>query len=58
MTRPIVVATLISMSKLGIEKRPAILAALVEHCSINATARMCGVSKLTVLRLLTAVCYS
>jgi IS1 family transposase len=43
------------MRKLDTEKRTAILSALVEGCSINATARMCGVSKLTVLRLLADV---
>jgi IS1 family transposase len=43
------------MRKLDTEKRTAILTALVEGCSINATARMCGVSKLTVLRLLADV---
>jgi len=40
------------MRKLTAEKRAAILNALVEGSSINATARMCGVSKITVLRLL------
>ncbi len=40
------------MRKLTTEKRAAILFALVEGSSINATARMCGVSKITVLRLL------
>lgn len=40
------------MRKLSIEKRAAILSALVEGASINATARMCSVSKITVLRLL------
>ncbi len=40
------------MRKLGTDKRTQILSALVEGCSINATARMCSVSKLTVLRLL------
>lgn len=43
------------MRKLSGEKRTAILAALVEGSSINATARMCGVSKLTILRLLADV---
>ena len=41
--------------KLNRDKRKAILAALVEGCSINTTTRMCGVSKLTVLRLLADV---
>lgn len=40
------------MRKLTTEKRAAILSALVEGNSVNATARMCGVSKITVLRLL------
>ncbi|MEE9297283.1 MAG: IS1 family transposase [Phycisphaerae bacterium] len=43
------------MRKLTTEKRIAILGALVEGCSINSTARMCGVSKLTILRLLADV---
>ncbi len=40
------------MRKLSTEKRALILNALVEGSSINATARMCGCSKITVLRLL------
>ncbi len=40
------------MKKLSTEKRVAVLNALVEGCSINATARMTGASKITVLRLL------
>lgn len=40
------------MNKLSNEKRATILNALVEGNSINATARLCGVSKITVLRLL------
>lgn len=43
------------MRKLSTEKRTMILSALVEGSSINATARMCGVSKLTILRLLADV---
>ena len=43
------------MRKLSIEKRTATLSSLVEGWSINATTRMCGVSKLTVLRLLADV---
>lgn len=39
------------MRKLSPNQRSAILRALVEGASVNATARMCGVSKLTVLRL-------
>lgn len=41
-----------NMRKLSSEKRSAIVATLVEGTSVNATARICGVSKLTVLRLL------
>ena len=40
------------MRKLGTEKRTMILSALCEGNSVNATARMCGCSKITVLRLL------
>ncbi len=40
------------MRKLSTEKRAAVLNALVEGNSINSTSRMCGVSKITVLRLL------
>lgn len=40
------------MRKLSTEKRATILGALVEGNSVNATARMVGVSKITVLRLL------
>lgn len=40
------------MRKLSAEKRVAILSALIEGNSVSATARMCRVSKLTVLRLL------
>jgi DNA-directed RNA polymerase specialized sigma24 family protein len=43
------------MRKLSTEKRAAILHALVEGCSINSTARLCHVSKITVLRLLADV---
>ncbi len=43
------------MRKLSSEKRSMILGSLVEGNSINATARMCRVSKLTVLRLLADV---
>ena len=43
------------MNKLSTEDRAAILSALVEGSSVNATARMCGVSKVTVLRLLSDV---
>src|SRR5436305_13740454 len=40
------------MRKLSTEKRVAIISALVEGNSINATCRMMGASKVTVLRLL------
>lgn len=40
------------MRKLGVEKRAMILTALTEGNSINATARLCDCSKVTVLRLL------
>ncbi len=40
------------MRKLSAEKRAAILTALVEGNSVNATARITGASKITVLRLL------
>jgi IS1 family transposase len=43
------------MRKLSKEKRSLVLNALVEGNSINATARLCRVSKLTVLRLLSDV---
>ena len=40
------------MRKLATEKRAIILTCLVEGNSVNATARMAGVSKVTILRLL------
>jgi hypothetical protein len=40
------------MRKLSTEKRVAVLTALCEGNSINATVRMTGVCKVTVLRLL------
>ena len=43
------------MRKLSTEKRTAIISALVEGCSIASTCRMCGVAKLTVLRLLSDI---
>lgn len=46
---------LAGMNKLTPERRAAILSALVEGASINATARMTGCSKITVLRLLADV---
>ena len=40
------------MNKLSIAKRTAVVAALVEGNSVRATARMTGVSKPTILKLL------
>src|SRR5688572_17366891 len=40
------------MRKLAPERRAAILSALCEGMSVNATARMAGCSKITILRLL------
>src|SRR3989442_1336175 len=40
------------MNKLGTDKRVQVVAALVEGASINATCRMTGVAKHTVLKLL------
>src|SRR6185437_14943227 len=40
------------MNKLSTSKRTAVIAALVEGVSINATCRMTGVAKHTVLKLL------
>src|SRR5438067_1320653 len=40
------------MNLLSTTKRSQIVAALVEGVSINATARMTGVSKVTILKLL------
>lgn len=42
----------LSMRKLSPASRAMILSALVEGMSINATARLAGASKVTVLRLL------
>jgi IS1 family transposase len=41
-----------TMNRLTIEKRVQIISALVEGNAINATARMAGVSKVTILKLL------
>lgn len=43
------------MRRLSRDKRTTVIHALCEGNSINATARLCGVSKLTVLRLLADV---
>jgi hypothetical protein len=40
------------MNRLATDKRTAVIAALVEGVSINATCRMTGVAKHTVLKLL------
>jgi hypothetical protein len=38
------------MNRLAIDRRVAVIAALVEGASINATVRMTGVAKHTVLK--------
>ena len=45
-------AYIIFMNKLSTEKRAAVVAALVEGCSIRATVRMTGVAKNTIVKLL------
>jgi hypothetical protein len=40
------------MNRLANEKRTQVIAALVEGVSVNATCRMTGVAKHTVLKLL------
>jgi len=55
LTLGVIVATITSMRKLSTDKRSMVLNALIEGSSVNATARMCKVSKLTVLRLLADV---
>src|SRR5579875_2834930 len=40
------------MNKLDTAKRTAVLAALVEGCSIRSTVRMTGVAKGTILKLI------
>jgi IS1 family transposase len=40
------------MNKLNADKKAAVIAALVEGCSIRSTARLTGVAKSTILRLL------
>jgi IS1 family transposase len=42
----------VNMNRLATDKRTAVIAALVEGTSINATCRMTGVAKHTVLKLL------
>ena len=43
------------MNKLSIDRRVAVISALVEGCSIRSTVRMTGVAKGTILRLLAEV---
>lgn len=43
------------MNKLSLEKKVAVISALVEGCSVRSTSRMTGVAKGTILRLLEAV---
>jgi IS1 family transposase len=43
------------MNKLSIDKKVAVISALVEGCSIRSTVRMTGVAKGTILRLLAEV---
>ena len=45
----------VSMNRLTTEKRVRVIAALCEGCSVNATVRMTGVSKVTILKLLLEV---
>jgi len=40
------------MNKLKVEEQKSVIAALVEGTSVNSTARMTGVSKPTILKLL------
>ena len=50
-----------SMNRLSIADRASVISALVEGCGINATARMTGVSKPTILKLLAELgqaCYT
>jgi IS1 family transposase len=43
------------MNRLSIDKKAAVISALVEGCSIRSTVRMTGVAKGTILRLLAEV---
>ena len=43
------------MNKLPFDKKVAVIAALVEGCSIRSTSRLAGVAKGTILRLLAEV---
>lgn len=46
---------MVSMNRLPIERRVAVISALVEGCSIRSTVRMTGVAKNTVAKLLVDV---
>ena len=43
------------MNKLSMDKKVAVVTALVEGCSVRSTVRLTGVSKGAVLRLLVSV---
>jgi IS1 family transposase len=43
------------MYKISVDKRVAVISALVEGCSIRSTVRLTGVAKGTILRLLTEI---
>ena len=43
------------MNRLSTEKRATILTALCEGASVNATSRMTGASKVTILKLLAEI---
>ena len=43
------------MYKLSMDKKVAVITALVEGCSVRSTVRMTGVAKGTILRLLAEV---
>lgn len=43
------------MNKLSMDKKVAVITALVEGCSVRSTSRMTGVAKGTILRLLADV---
>src|SRR5713226_3261289 len=43
------------MNKLTMDKKVAVIAALVEGCSVRSTVRLTGVAKGTILRLLEEV---
>src|SRR2546426_849953 len=43
------------MNRLSMDKKVAVISALVEGCSVRSTVRMTGVAKGTILRLLAEV---